>query len=81
MGFQKPQFLNSLANWEKFGSEIQAYIQKSQFFIFFMNWKKLRSPPRARFKNPKISLLIEKKLKVQPKTNTQKIPILNPWMN
>ena len=42
---------------------------------------KMRSLARATFKNPKISLLIEKNLKVQPKTNSQKIPALNLWMN
>ena len=46
-----------------------------------MNWEKLRSPAGAKFKNPKIYLLIGKKLEVQPKTNTQKVPILNVWMN
>ena len=60
---------------------LQAYIQKTQFFIFFTNWEKLRSPIRATFKNPKMYLLIGKNVEVQPKTNTQKIPILNLWMN
>ena len=46
-----------------------------------MNWEKSRSPASATFKNPKISLLIEKNLEVQPKTNTQKIPIWNLWRN
>ena len=46
-----------------------------------MNWEKSRSPARATFKNPKISLLIGKNLKVQRKTNTQKIPIWNLWRN
>ena len=46
-----------------------------------MNREKQRSPARATFKNPKISLLIEKNLEVQPKTNTQKIPIWNLWRN
>ena len=46
-----------------------------------MNWEKSRSPARATVKNPKISLLIGKNLEVQPKTNTQKIPILNLWRN
>ena len=46
-----------------------------------MNWKKSRSPVRATFKNLKISLLIGKNLEVQPKTNTQKIPIWNLWRN
>ena len=31
--------------------------------MFFLNWEKL-SPARASFKNPKISLLIEKNLEV-----------------
>ena len=77
MGLQKSQFLNSLVNWEKFRSATWVYIQKPQLFIFFMNWEKLRSPAIATFKNPKMSLLIEKNLEVQPKTNIQKIPILN----
>ena len=46
-----------------------------------MNWKKLRSPARARFKNPKIPWLIGKNLEMQLNTNTQKIAILNLWMN
>ena len=46
-----------------------------------MNWEKSRSPARATFKNPKIFLLIGKNLEVQPKTNTQKIPIWNLWRN
>ena len=47
-----------------------------------MKLEKSRSPARATFKNPtKISLLIEKNLEVQPKTNTQKIPIWNLWRN
>ena len=33
--------------------------------MFFLNWKKLRSPARATFKNPKISLLIGKNLEDQ----------------
>ena len=46
-----------------------------------MNWGKLRSPARVTFKNPKISWEIRENLEVKPKTNTQKIPILNLWMN
>ena len=46
-----------------------------------MNWEKLGSSARATFKNLRISLLIGKNWEVQPKTNTQKIPILNLWMN
>ena len=46
-----------------------------------MNQKKLRNPARAAFKNPKISWLNGKNLEVQPNSNTQKIPILNLWMN
>ena len=45
-----------------------------------MNWK-LTSPARATFKYPKISWLIGKNLELQPNINTQKIPILNLWMN
>ena len=46
-----------------------------------MTWEKMRSPDRATLKNPKIFLQIGKNLEVQPKANTQKIPILNLWMN
>ena len=46
-----------------------------------MNWEKLGSSARATFKNLRISLLIGKNWEVQPKPNTQKIPILNLWMN
>ena len=46
-----------------------------------MNWEKLRNPVRATFKHLKISLLIGTKLKFQPRIDTQKIPILNLWMN
>ena len=46
-----------------------------------MNWEKLGSPARATLKNTKISLLVGKNLEVQPKDNTQKIPILNLWGN
>ena len=53
----------------------------SNFSYFFMNWEKLGSSARATFKNPTTSLLIGKNWEVQPKTNTQKIPILNLWMN
>ena len=45
-----------------------------------MNWK-LTSPARATFKYPKMSQLIGKNLEVQPNINTQKMPILNLWMN
>ena len=69
LGLQKSLFLNSLVNWEKSGSANQAYIQRIYFFIFFLNWEELRSPTRAAFKNPKITWLIGKNLKVQPKTN------------
>ena len=44
-----------------------------------MNWENSRSPARATFENPKISLLIGKNREVQPKTNNQKIPIWNLW--
>ena len=50
-------------------------------FPSFYELRKMRSLARATFKNPKISLLIGKNLEVQPKTNTQKIPTLNLWMN
>ena len=46
-----------------------------------MNWEKLGSPARATFKNPKLSLSNGKIFEVQPKISTQKIPILNLWMN
>ena len=54
---------------------------KTQFFFFSWIGKKFRSPARAKFRNPKIPLLIGKNMEVQPKTNSQKIPILKPWMN
>ena len=41
----------------------------------------MRSLARATLKNPKIPLLIGKNLEVQPKTNTEKIPTLNLWMD
>ena len=41
----------------------------------------MRSLARATLKNPKMSFLIGKNLQVQPKTNTQKIPTLNLWMD
>ena len=44
-----------------------------------MNWKKLRCPDRATF--PKSLCKLGKNFQVQPKTNTQKIPILNLWVN
>ena len=75
IGLQKSQFLNSLVNWEKFGSATWVYFQKIQFFIVFMNWEKLKSLARETFKNPKIFLLTGKNLEVHPKTNTQKNPI------
>ena len=81
MGLQRSQFLNSLANWEKFESATQAYIQKSNFFIFFKNWEKLRSPARAIFKNPILFVKWENLGSKPWKTNTQKIPIFNLWMN
>ena len=46
-----------------------------------MNCEKLGSPARATFKNPRFFLSNGKIFKVQPKTNSQKIPILNLWMN
>ena len=48
-------------------------------FPSFYELRKMRSLATATFKNPIISLLIEKNLEVQPKTNTQKIPTLNIW--
>ena len=71
-GIQKSQFPNSLVNWEKFRSTVQACFQKTQFSIFIIHWEKLRSPARAAFKNPKASLWIGNNLEVQPKANTQK---------
>ena len=41
----------------------------------------MKSLARATLKNSKISLLIGKNSEVQPKTNTQKIPPLNLWMD
>ena len=46
-----------------------------------MNLEKLRSPARATFKSLKISLRIRQNLEIQPKTNTQKIPNLNLWVD
>ena len=46
-----------------------------------MNLEKLRSPARAPFKSLKISLRIRQNLEIQPKTNTQKIPNLNLWVD
>ena len=57
LGLQKSQFLNSLVNWEKSGSAIQAYTQKISLDPF-LNWEKLRNLARATFKNPEICLLI-----------------------
>ena len=54
---------------------------KSLIFHLFHALGKMRSLTGATFKNSKISLLIGKNLEVQPKTNTQKIPTLNLWMN
>ena len=71
-GLQKSQFSNSLVNWEKFRSTVQACFQKTQFSIFLINWEKLRSPARAAFKNPKTSLWIGNNLEVQPKANARK---------
>ena len=44
-------------------------------------WEKMRSSDRATLKSRKMFLSILKNLEVQPKNNTQKIQILNPWMN
>ena len=77
---KNPKF-STLVNREKFVSVAKTYIQKIQFSIFFMNWEKMRSPDKATLKKPKISLWVWKNLEVQPKTNTQKIPILNLWTN
>ena len=46
-----------------------------------MNWGRLRMSAKTTFKNHKTTLLIGKNLEVRPKTNTQKFPILNLWMN
>ena len=82
MGLRKSQFLNSLSELGKiWKSNPNLYLKKNQFFIFFKNWEKSSSPTRAIFKNFTLSLSNGKTLKVQPKTNTKKIPILNLWMN
>ena len=60
--------------------QLRLIFKKPNFSLFFMNWGKLRRSPTATFKNPKTTLLIGKNLEVQPKTNTQKFPILNLWM-
>ena len=75
-GLQKYKFPKCLVNWEKFGIATEAT---------------LRSPDRVTFKNLKVSLWIgnnlevslwvRKNLEVKSKTNTQKIPVLNLWMN
>ena len=43
MWLQKSQFLNSLVNWQKFGSATQAYIKKENNFLSFSkigkNWE------------------------------------------
>ena len=44
---QNSQFPKSLVNLEKFGSKMQAYIQKAQFSNFLINWDKSRSPARV----------------------------------
>ena len=80
MGLQKPQFLNSLMNFEKFESAIQAYIQKSNFLSFSSIGKNCKVQLEQYSKIP-YSLSNGKTSEVQPKTNTQKIPILNLWMN
>ena len=82
IGLQNSQFRDFLLNWKIFGSATQAYIKKKQqIFIFFKDWEKLRSSTRAIFKNPELSLSNKKILEVQPKSDTQKTPILNLWMN
>ena len=68
-GLQKSRFLNSIELGEIWKCNLDLY-SKTIIFIFFLNWEKLRSPARATFKNPKISLLIGKNVKVYPKTNT-----------
>ena len=60
MGLQKPQFLNSLVNWEKFGKYDLGLYSKSSIFYPFHELEKMRSLARATFKNLKISLLIGK---------------------
>ena len=55
--------------------------KKNQLSTFFKTWGKMRSPDRAKFKNPKISLQIRKNLELQPKPNTQKILIQILWLD
>ena len=62
-------------NWK---CNLGLYFKKPSLLSFSWFGK---NPAKATFKNLKISLLIEKNLEVQPKTNTQKIPIWNPWRN
>ena len=72
----KGTFLSSLVNWKRFESAALDCIKKNlQYFIFFMNWEKLRSPARATFKNPKISLWST------AEDLHSKILILNSWFN
>ena len=72
----KGTFLSSLVNWKRFESAALDCIKKNlQYFIFFMNWEKLRSPAKATFKNPKISLWST------AEDLHSKILILNSWFN
>ena len=59
--------------------EHRLILKKNQIFHLFHELEEHSA--RATFRNPKISLFIGKNWEVHPHTNTQKIPILNQWMN
>ena len=77
-GLYKSQFPNSLANWEKFRSATRLILKKPIFYLFNELEKNWRSPDRATFKNPKISLRIKKDLEVRPRMNIKKSPNIEP---
>ena len=53
----------------------------SNFFPHFCLETVFPALAKVASKNPKISLWTGKNLEVQPETNSQKLPILNLWMN
>ena len=74
------QFFSELG---KFGNAAKAFIKKKKANNFpSFSWidKNLEGQIKKHVKS-KISLWIWKKLEVQPNTKSQKIPILNLWMN
>ena len=80
-GSQKSQISNSLVNWEQFGNATQANIKKLNFPYFSSIIKNWEVQIEQHSKSSKLPLWICTKMEVQPKTNTQKIPILNVWIN